>query len=122
MLSTPKTSVRPTATTKSHDASMRPSMTMVATKSTGSLAQRRGWETRPLTVAPSIALGAGEALRDPLLGFDAGRRIDAFGSEALDVDEAHAFRLIVPLGAADGVRLDRLMPITQRHLDVARGR
>src|SRR5580658_619886 len=113
MLSTPKTSVSPTATMNSQDASITPSMTMVAASSTGRACrygQRDKW---------SLALRPGEAFADPLLRLHVGGRIDAFRDEVLDVHQLHRLCLGIPLGPPDRVRLDRLMAVAQCHFDMA---
>src|SRR6476659_695100 len=112
ILRTPKTSVSPTATMKSHDAYVRPSTRIVTTAFT-------------TTAPPSglrAALRAREAGADPVLGLHVRRRVDAVGREALDVvEDDHLLRRVVARLADRGV-LHRLVSVTERHADAAGGR
>src|SRR6516164_9178577 len=109
---TPKTSVSPTATMKSHDAYVRPSTRIVATAFTASASPSSLW----------AALGAREAGADPVLGLHVRRRVDAVGREALNVVEHdHLLRRVVARLADRGV-LHRLVAVAERHPDPAGGR
>src|SRR4029078_10849661 len=106
---TPKTSVSPTATMKSHDAYVRPSTRIVTTASTA----------RP-AIALRAVLRAGEAGRDPVLRLHVRRRVDALGREALDVvEDDHLLRGVVAR-SADRRLLHRLVAVAERHADAAR--
>jgi hypothetical protein len=61
----------------------------------------------------SFALRAGEALRNPVCGFDARRWIHALGSKALDVDQAHHLGVRVLFRSPGGVRLDGLVFVAE---------
>jgi hypothetical protein len=52
---------------------------------------------RICTPRRSFALRAGEALRNPVGGLDARRRIHALGRKALDVDQPHHLGVRVPI-------------------------
>src|SRR5882757_6601456 len=126
ILSTPNTSVSPSATMNSHDASIRPSTMMVSTRFISYLSPQAG--RGELSVAasgqskPLIALRAGHAALDPVQRLDARRRVDAFGGEILDVDQIDALGIRIVFGAAESDRLDRLMAVGELHLDQAAGR
>ncbi len=58
-------------------------------------------------------------LSDPSADLICGGGIHAFGSKALNVDQAHHLGVGVPLRSPSGHRLDGLMSITKRKLDMA---
>src|SRR5258708_40150619 len=70
----------------------------------------------------SVALGALHAALDPVERFYARRRIDAFGGKVLDVDKLDALGVGIIFGAAESVRLERLMAVGKLHLNEAAGR
>src|SRR3954453_9545873 len=119
ILSTPNTSVSPSATMNSQDASIRPSTMIVRSRFTYLSPAGRG--KGPVASAQSnqslIALRAGHAALDPVQRLDARRRGDAFGGEILDVDQVDPLGIRIVFGAADGDRLDRLMAVGKLHLD-----
>src|SRR5271155_1674756 len=69
--------------------------------------------------SPSITLRAGEALSNPVGGLDSPRGIHALGSKALDIDQPHHLGVRVPLRSPSGHRLDGLMSVAKRKLDMA---
>src|ERR1700735_3951795 len=111
MLSTPNTSVSPPATMKSHEASMTPSIRIAAASFALILCGGR---------CRAVAFCAREPLRDPIGRLDARRRVHALGGKVFDVDQAHHLGVRIPFRAPGGVRLDGLMPVAARKLDMAR--
>src|SRR4051812_22176698 len=105
IFSTPNTSVSPSATMNSHDASIRPSMRMVRARFISYLSPAGRGEGRGVASAqnaPSlVALRAGHAALDPVQRLDARRGIDAFGGEILDVDQIDPPRIRIVFGAAE---------------------
>src|ERR1700691_3703412 len=110
MLSTPKTSVSPTATMKSHDASMTPSIRIAAASFALILC---GGACR------SVAFYARGNLGDPLGRLLARRWVHALGGKVFDVDQANHFGVRIPFRAPGGVGLDGLMSVAERKLDMA---